>query len=70
MEMLNICCVSSTETPVHYTVFCVAYNVYKFAITVNGNTLYRIEEIKLVGVWIKTWLDWDKNTREICKKSI
>ena len=35
----------------------------------NENTLDRIEEIKLVGVWITTWLDWDKNTREICKKA-
>ena len=29
----------------------------------------RIEEIKLVGVWLTTWLDWDKNTREICRKA-
>ena len=38
-------------------------------LTVNGNTIDRIEEVKLVGVWITTWLDWDKNTREICKKA-
>ena len=38
-------------------------------LSLNGNTLDRIEEVKLVGVWITTWLDWDKNTREICKKA-
>ena len=29
----------------------------------------RIEETKLVGVWLTTWLDWDKNTIETCKKA-
>ena len=38
-------------------------------LSLNGNTLDRIEEVKLVGVWITTWLDWDNNTREICKKA-
>ena len=38
-------------------------------LTLNNNTLERIEETKLVGVWITTWLDWEKNTREICKKA-
>ena len=27
-----------------------------------------IKNNELVGVWITTWLDWDKNTRDICKK--
>ena len=31
--------------------------------------LERIEETKLVGVWLTTWLDWDKNTRKTCKKA-
>ena len=38
-------------------------------LTLNGNTLERIEEVKLLGVWITTWLDWEKNTKEICKKA-
>jgi hypothetical protein len=38
-------------------------------LSLDGNTLDRIEEVKLVGVWITTWLEWDKNTREICKKA-
>ena len=24
---------------------------------------------KIVGVWVTTWLDWTKNTSEICKKA-
>jgi hypothetical protein len=34
-------------------------------LTVND----RIEETKLVGVWLTTWLDWEKNTREMCRKA-
>ena len=33
MKMLKFCCESSTETHVHYTVFCVAYTVSRFALT-------------------------------------
>ena len=38
-------------------------------LSLNSNTLDRVEEVKLVGVWITTYLDWDKNTRELCKKA-
>ena len=38
-------------------------------LTMNSKTIDRVEEIKLVGVWVTTWLDWDKNIREICKKA-
>ena len=38
-------------------------------LTLNGQTIDRIEETKLVGVWVTTWLDWQKNTRELCKKA-
>ena len=38
-------------------------------LTLNSQTLDRIEEVKLVGVWVTTFLDWDKNTRELCKKA-
>ena len=33
----------------------------------NSKTIDRLEEIKLVGVWVTTWLDWDKNTIKISK---
>ena len=38
-------------------------------LTLNGQTIDRIEETKLVGVWVTTWLDWNKNTREIWKRA-
>ena len=38
-------------------------------LSINGKTLDRIEAVKIVGVWLTTWLDWEKNTSEICKKA-
>ena len=38
-------------------------------LSLNGKTIDRIEETKLVGVWLTTWLDWDKNCREMCKSA-
>ena len=38
-------------------------------LTLCGQTIDRIEETKLVGVWVTTWLDWERNTREICKRA-
>ena len=31
---------------------------------IDNRTIERIEEVNLVGVWISTWLDWQKNTSE------
>ena len=57
------------EEKTKYMVFSRSETEVATRLTVNGNTIDRIEEIKLVGVWITTWLDWDKNTKEICKKA-
>ena len=38
-------------------------------LSLNGETLERIEAVKLVGVWLTTYLDWEKNTKELCKKA-
>ena len=27
-------------------------------------------KVKLVGVWVTTYLDWEKNTGELCKKAL
>ena len=34
-----------------------------------GQTIERKEETKIVGVWLTTWLDWDRNTRDMCRKA-
>jgi hypothetical protein len=57
------------ETKTNYMVFSRSETEIATRMTVNSKTIDRIEEIKLVGVWLTTWLDWDKNTREICKKA-
>ena len=53
----------------NYMVFSRSDTEVATRLTLNGNTIDRIEEIKLVGVWLDTWLDWDKNTRELCRKA-
>ena len=35
----------------------------------NSSNLQRVKSIKLLRVWITENLDWETNTKEICKKS-
>ena len=56
------------EEKSNYMVFSRSETEVATRLSLNGNTLDRIEKIKLMGVWITTWLDWEKNTKEICKK--
>ena len=53
----------------NYMVFSRSDTEFATRLSLNGETIDRIEEIKLLGVWLDTWMDWDKNSREICKKS-
>ena len=57
------------EEKTQYMVFSRSEIEMATRLTLNGKTLERIEETKLVGVWLTTWLDWEKNTREICRKA-
>ena len=57
------------EDKSNYMVFSRSETEMATRLTMNSKTIERIEEIKLVGVWLTTWLDWDKNTREICRKA-
>ena len=47
------------EDKTNYMVFCRSEN----------EMATRLEEVKLVGVWLTTWLDWDKNTKELFNKA-
>ena len=49
----------------NYMVFSRSEKEFATRLSINGETLNRIEETKLVGVWLTTWLDWEKNTKEI-----
>jgi hypothetical protein len=53
----------------NYLVFSRSNTEFATRLSLNGQTLDRIEEVKLLGVWVTTYLDWDKNTRELCKKA-
>ena len=53
----------------NYMVFSRSGTEFATRLSVKGETIDRIEETKVVGVWLTTWLDWDKNTREVCKKA-
>ena len=50
-------------------VFSRSETEFSTRLSIKGETIDRIEEAKIVGVWVTTWLDWDKNTREICKRA-
>ena len=53
----------------NYMVFSKSEKEFATRLSMNGKTLDRVEETKLVGMWVTTWLDWEKNTREICRKA-
>ena len=53
----------------NYMVFSRSSTEFTARLTMNSNTMDRVEEIKLVGVWLTTFLDWEKNTRELCRKA-
>jgi hypothetical protein len=53
----------------NYMVFSRFDTEFATRLTLEGETLNRIEEVKIVGVWLTIWLDWDKNTREACRKA-
>ena len=57
------------ENKTKYMVFSRSDTEVATRLTLNGRTLDRIEEAKIVGVWVTTWLDWTKNTSELCKKA-
>ena len=57
------------ENKTKYMVFSRSETEVATRLSVNGKTLDRIEEGKIVGVRVTTWLDWTKNTSEICKKA-
>ena len=57
------------EKKSNYMVFSRSSTEIATRLTLNDLTLDRIEEVKILGLWVTTWLDWEKNTREVCKKA-
>ena len=50
------------EDKTHYMVFSRSETEFATRLCLNGQTLDRVEAVKLVGVWVDTWLDWARNT--------
>ena len=44
----------------NYMIFSRSHTEFATRLSLNHQTLDRIEEVKLVGVWLTTFLDWDK----------
>ena len=53
----------------NYMVFSRSDTEFATRLTIEGQTIDRVEEVKIVGVWLSTWLDWDRNTREVCRRA-
>ena len=57
------------EDKTKYMIFTRSETEVATRLALNGKTIDRIKETRLVGVWLTTWLDWTKNTSELCKKA-
>ena len=44
----------------NYMVFSRSETEFATRLLINGKTVDRVEETKLVGVWLMTWPDWEK----------
>ena len=57
------------EEKTNYMIFSRSETEFATRLSLNGQTIERVEAVKLVGVWVTTWLDWEKNTAELCRKA-
>ncbi len=54
----------------NYMLFTRSKSNFSTRLKLNSSNLQRVESMKLLGVWITENLDWETNTREICKKKL
>ena len=57
------------EQKSNYMVFSRSSSELATRLSLKSQTLNQIEEEKLLGLWVTTWLVWSKNTDEICKSA-
>ena len=57
------------EEKCKYMIFTRSLTEIATRFEINSKIIDRIEETKLLGVWLTTYLDWTKNTKEICRKA-
>ena len=56
------------ETKCNYMIFTRSTD-FATRLSINGNTIDRVQFTKLLGLWISEDLSWSKNCQEICKKA-
>ena len=57
------------EEKTNYMIFSRSQTEFATRLSVNDKILDRVEAAKVVGVWLTTWLDWERNTSEMCRKA-
>ena len=57
------------ERKSNYMIISRSHSSIATRLKLNGENLECINHIKLLGIWITDKLDWDLNTKQICKKA-
>ena len=57
------------EKKCNYMIFSRSHTEVSTRLEINDSIIDRIEEQKLLGLWLSTYLDYERNTREICRKA-
>ena len=57
------------EDKTKYMIFTRVNIDFTTRLTVNGTKIDKLDEIKVVGVWLTSDLKWGKNTQELCKRA-
>ena len=61
--------VKLNEPKCKYLVFTRSQEDFSTRLQINGKTIEKIKANKLLGVWITEDLGWERNTKEICRKT-
>ena len=57
------------ESKTKYMIFTRAQADFVTRLSMNNSMVEKMEEMKVVGVWLTSDMKWDKNTRELAKKA-
>jgi hypothetical protein len=68
-EWTNVNKMLLNEKKSNYMIISRLHSDVTTRLTLNNENLDRVHSIKLLGVWLNDKLDWETNTREICKKA-
>ena len=57
------------ESKSNFIIFTRSKQEFTTRLNINNVPLEKLSVIKLLGIWLEQDMSWDKNTKEICKKS-